>query len=158
MTFDRETVALLLLQHVPRLHFQVEAGPAAFTYRLEREGQWYTACVLVRSSDYWRFRLHLTNPHISMLVCLLHDSCVPMPVQSLGDGYFYTPYETPSWYQLEASRFTSKTAPVLLGQLLCGVQAAYERLQAFTCPRTRSRYLARLHEYSQHKQGRPVQA
>jgi hypothetical protein len=177
---DRDTVALLLIQQAPRLHAHVEAGATPYTYQItlasEPQGQEtasdeigqegetsvefqrYTACVLVRSSDYWRFRLHLTSPHLTMLVCMHHDSCVPMRVLSLGDGHSYSAYTPPDWYSLHTERFTSKTAPVFLGQLLCGVQAAYERLNTLPHIRTRARYLERLHDFSQHKQGRPVQA
>ena len=81
-----------------------------------------------------------------------------MPVQRLSDGYCSPAYTPSDWSQLEADRFPSKTAPVLLGQLFCGVQAADERVHAFNNQRARSHCLPRLHADRQRKQGRPVQA
>jgi hypothetical protein len=156
-TLDRQATAFLLLQQADRFGAKISAGPAPYTFTVSLRGTSYTACVLARSSDYWSFRLHLYAKHVSLLVCAAHDSCVPLPVLSLHTGYLSAPYETPSWYSLDEP-LTKVTSPVFLAQLLCGVQAAYERLERMKTQArsTYYRYLAKIKRHMQMKQGHPI--
>jgi hypothetical protein len=154
MPWNRQDVACLLLRHASRLGVTVEPGPGSYRYRMGLVGETYVGCVLVRSRDYWEKGLQEAAA-LTLLVVRRHDSCVPLSVLDLERGYLYRPYETPPWYSPHA-RLTSKTAPVFWGQLLAGVDEAYQRLSQL--PRsTRARYLARLRALLR-PVGRPLRA
>jgi hypothetical protein len=152
---DRQTVAQLLVIQAPRLGVRVVREIAPGTYELEWQGRRLRVLILQRSHDYWRKRLAMRQAAAWDQLCVAHhDSCVPLPVLDLERGYLYAAYEVPPWYRL-GERLTRRTAPVFLGQLLCGVQAAYEQLVCL--PRgSRSRYQRRLRELVQPMPGRPL--
>ncbi|MBX5458780.1 MAG: hypothetical protein IRZ31_17955 [Thermogemmatispora sp.] len=154
MRQDRQTVAQLLVIQAPRLGLQVVAEQAPGCYLVDWRGRRLRMLMLTRSHDYWLKRLALRQGQWDQLCVVRHDSCVPLPVLDLERGYLYAPYEPPPWYRL-GEQLTRRTAPVFLGQLLCGVQAAWERLGRL--PRgSRARYQRRLQALVQRVPGRPV--
>jgi len=113
---------------------------------------------LVRSSDYWEYRLHLQRGAIDLVVCYRHDSVVPVHVLALEDGRAYEPEDLPGKYttldavKAEHSRYAAK---VLVGALLCGKKAAHDLLLAMP-ESTRRKYEAKMHHYQRRQRGRPL--
>jgi hypothetical protein len=149
---DRAYVKSLFLAHASKAHVSdiVPAGkPYMFTCRLSGYPQ--TACMLVRSSDYWTKRMHLQTHAITLFVVWSHDSCLPYTVLCLEDGREYMPYAC----ALDTSRRTKRTSKAFLGQLLCGVQSAFDALKVMPY-QSRRRYERLLDLYAHRLKGRPL--
>lgn len=160
MLVERSYTMRLLLAQAPALHIRLEALRGGQCVRLSigdtGTAEAYTAWLCERSSDYWTERVHLLDidGHINLVVCLKHDSCLPLRVLALDTGTLYGARNTPAWYTPE-KRTTWTGSAVFLGQLLSGVAEAYQALD--TLPRsTRYRYLARVKSTLKGKRGRPV--
>lgn len=116
---------------------------------------------LVQSSDFWKYRLHLSTkrqPTPGLLVCYRHDSVVPVYVQALEDGRLYDPEDLPGKYTTideVAAQHSASAAKVLLGALLCGKKAAHDILLAMPGS-TRRKYEAKMHHYQRRGRGRPI--
>jgi hypothetical protein len=110
-----------------------------------------TACMLVRSSDFWAKRLHLQQHKVTMFVVWTHDSCLPFTVLCLKDGKIYDPYLC----AVDTSKRTKKTSKAFLGQLLSGVQSAFDVLEKMPHPSKR-RYEILLDEYGHREHARPL--
>jgi len=130
---------------------------APYTFQLsildpDRGLMWtQTALVLVHSSDYWRQRVHLLTHDLTLLIVWKHDSIVPLPVLALNSGHWHSA-RTHTIKRTTRNRYTSW---LLLGELLCGMQSAYDELE--TLPyQTRHRYLKRVHALMHRAKGRPV--
>lgn len=149
---DRTYVKSLFLAHASRTHITdiIPTGkPYQYTCRLNWMPQ--TVCLLVRSSEYWVKRMHLQTHRITLFVVWTHDSCVPYPVLCLEDGREYSAYTC----AVDTSRRTKSTSKAFLGQLLCGVQSAYDTLHAMPY-QSRRRYERLLDEYAHRAKGRPL--
>ncbi|HVB20576.1 MAG TPA: hypothetical protein VNG51_01340 [Ktedonobacteraceae bacterium] len=154
---DRDALVTLLLQQSGPLGLErIEplATGGAYAFVLVLRGQSYHALVLVRSSDYWFKRVHKTVEKTGqtpdLLICWEHDSCCPIDVLALRTG---------DWHPALNSRAVAArnryTARVIVGQLLCGLQAAYDALESYP-EGTRYRYLAKVAELSKRERGRPL--
>lgn len=152
---DRAFVAGLLRAHLDALRGVEIAGPghAALSYRVRIDGRDYYAVCLVKSSDYWYHRLHLTAPGVSLVVCMRHDTVLAIDVLELRTGRHYKPYEEP--VQKPATRNNRYAALIVLGQLLAGDDSAWQRLRDYP-ESTRYRYLASVKRYSKRRQGKPL--
>ena len=157
---QRDTVFQhFLLQQV---HFasiqQVKPLPRGFSFTCTFQGKQVHGVVLVQSSDYWQYRLHLARTPIGLVVCHRHDSLLPVNVLSLEDGREYAPEDLPKKYEtLDAvkTEHSRHAAKVLIGALLCGVAAAHDMLLAMP-ESTRRKYEAKMHRYQRRMRGRPV--
>lgn len=149
---DRQGLAVLLLQQRQALGIEQICLVHGYTFRMMMNGIEEQALVLEKSSDYWQKRIHLQNHRHSLLVVWKHDSCVPLSVLALCNGRYYSPLASK-----EVAVRNRYTAQVLLGQLMCGIQSAYDRLeQADIHPSVKYRYLAKVHALSHRKRGRPL--
>ena len=125
--------------------------PYQFACRLNWQPQ--IACLLVNSSDYWIKRMHLQKHSITLFVVWTHDSCLPYAVLCLKDGKEYRPYTC----AVDTTKRTKRTARAFLGQLLCGVQSAFDTLNAKDMPyQSKRRYERLLDAYAHRTKGRPL--
>jgi hypothetical protein len=164
-TLDRETVLKHFL--VQLAHFAVVKQVAltghgtAFSALLN--GKPVHGVTLVRSSDFWKYRLHLRSKQqspVGLVVCYRHDSVVPVHVLALEDGRDYEPEDLPGKYSsLDAviAEHSRHAAKVMLGALLCGLKSAHDALGDEDMPEsTRRKYEAKMHMYQRRRQGRPL--
>ena len=149
---DREAVLLLFLEQAHKLD-AADIGPrrGAYTLSVLLKERRYAALVLVRSSDYWRKRVHTYQHGLDLLIVYCHESCIPFAVLSLEDGHCYDPYVV-ARQPHPRNRYTSS---ILLGQLLCGVKDAYDALEQMPW-QTKYRYLAQRNALLQRQRGRPL--
>ncbi len=160
-TPKRDALVSLLFQQIGQLPIdRVETDLAGiggcFSFILTIHGKHYRTLILVRSSDYWQRRVHLAlqkqNSTLDLLVVWEHDSCIPCEVLALKTGILHTPFAVTAQSLTIRNRYTSR---ILLGQLLCGVQAGYDTLEKL--PRsTQYRYLAHVATLSKRTRGRPL--
>ncbi len=161
-TPKRDALVSLLFQQIGQLPIErVEAdlqgiGAGGFSFILTINRKHYRTLILVRSSDYWQRRVHLAlqkqHSTLDLLVVWEHDSCIPCEVLALKTGILHTPYAVTAQSLISRNRYTSR---ILLGQLLCGVQAGYDTLEKL--PRsTQYRYLAHVAALSKRTRGRPL--
>jgi hypothetical protein len=148
---DRAGVATMLWQQSDNLDITAIGGtPSPFSFQITRRGYQLYGLVLVRSSDYWTKRVHLAPVRPDLLIVWTHDSCVPVETLSLKTGVLSPAYGCPP-----IEKRNRYTAPVFIGQLLCGLQSAYDALE--TLPEaTKYRYLARVKELTKRPRGRPL--
>lgn len=157
-TPDRDALVTLLLQQSGPLGLErIEplASGGAYSFALVLRSRAYHALVLMRSSDYWFKRVHMTVAETGiqapdLLITWEHDSCLPLDVLSLRSGDWHPAYSSTS-----ITKRNRYTARVLVGQLLCGLQSAYEDLESFP-EGTKYRYLARVASLSKRDRGRPL--
>lgn len=154
---DRDALVTMLLQQSGPLGLErIEplASGGAYSFSLTLRGRSHHALVLVRSSDYWEKRVHMTVMETGnapdLLITWEHDSCCPVAVLSLRSGDWHPAYSSSAI--VKRNRYTAR---VLVGQLLCGLQAAYEALDQFP-EATRYRYLAKVAALSKRERGRPL--
>lgn len=159
-TLDRLTILnhfLVQREHFPHIS-QVSLAGHGLAFSCLLRARPVQAVALVRSSDYWEYRLHLIASTLGLVVCYRHDSVVPCHVLALEDGREYEPENLPGKYtslaevRKERSRHAAK---VFLGALLCGVKAAHDLLLEMP-ESTRRKYEARMHNYQRRRQGRPL--
>ncbi|HVB20592.1 MAG TPA: hypothetical protein VNG51_01420 [Ktedonobacteraceae bacterium] len=157
MTPDRDALVTLLLQQSKPLGLErIEplATGGAYAFSLVLRGRAYRSLFLVRSSDYWEKRVHKTVEKTGqapdLLVCWEHDSCCPVDVLALRTGDWH-----PAYNSRTVSVRNRYTAQVIVGQLLCGLQAAYDDLADYP-EGTKYRYLAKVAELSKRERGRPL--
>ena len=152
---DRVSVAGLFREHLDALRGVEIAGPGntSLSYRVRIDGQERYAVCLVKSSDYWYHRLHLTAPGVSLVVCMRHDTVLAVDVLELRSGRHYKPYEEP--LQKPAARNNRYAALIVVGQLLAGDDSAWQRLKDYP-DSTRYRYLASVKHYSKRRSGKPL--
>jgi|SRR5579859_1578574 len=119
--------------------------------------------VLVRSSDFWEYRLHLARAGApDLIVCFRHDTCLPCPVIELESGHQYRTHEFPRQFGSFEDAYTSKSRAgrlTIVGGLLCGMQAAYDllaQLRAGEKESTARKYEAGMHDYQRRRPGRQV--
>lgn len=153
--WNRAEVDNLLLRYEATLkRIRILApGRASHTWRVEMDAKELYAVSLVRSSDYWKHRLHLTAKHVSMVICVQHDTILPVPCLALLEGWSYEAHKEPRTFQAR-NRYTSY---VVIGALLCGLESWFQGVQALPTG-TKYRYLARIQEYSRRRPGRPLEA
>lgn len=149
---DRTYVKSLFLTHAPKMRI-TNIAPKGVPYQFSCHLNWtqHSTCLLVRSSDYWTKRLHLQTHQITLFVVWEHDSCLPFPLLCLEDGKEYAAYTC----AVDTSRRTKRTSRAFLGQLLCGVQSAFDTLAAMPY-QSRWRYKRLLDEYAHRGRGRPL--
>jgi hypothetical protein len=156
---DRAGVKRLFVEHAEALGASSirRAADAPYTFHLsimdqDRGLMWaQTALVLVRSSDYWQQRIHLLDHDLTLLIVWKHDSIVPLPVLALDSGHWHSA-RTHTRQRTTRNRYT---AWQLLGELLCGMQSAYDELDHISY-QAKHRYLKRVHELMHRAKGRPV--
>ena|SRR5436309_1092741 len=108
-----------------------------------------------RASEYWTERVHLQkwDQPIQIVICSDRDSCLPVPVVDLAHGTYHDEYSIPVWFSPD-KRSTRAGSAVLLGMLLCGMQAAYDIIDDDDFPEpTRYRYLAKMKQLMKRKRG-----
>ncbi len=141
----------MLMQQADNLDITAIAptgSPSSF--HITRYGRQHYGLVLVRSSDYWTKRIHLARMRPDLLIVWTHDSCVPVEVLSLKTGVLSPAYGGPA-----VTKRNRYTASVMIGQLMCGLQSAFDTLE--TLPEaTKYRYLARVKELTKRPRGRPL--
>ena len=153
---NREEVAALFREHAPGLEINIVHACSRVCFDIEIDGAAYRAGVVSSTYDYYTSRLHLLQHDMTLLVVYEHNTYVDLPVLSLEEGYLYAPKERPHWYDPEVPTHTRKSAKVVVGGLLAGVDEAYARLQTMKRT-TRLAYMARLSNYLSLKPGRHVE-
>ncbi len=161
---DRRLTRETVLHHflLQQSHFSsvasVRFASRGFALALSYQGRQVRGVVLVKSSDYWEYRLHLAHNAIGLIVVHRHDSLVPVDVLSLEDGREYAPEDLPQKYtslsdvRNEHSRHAAK---VLTGALLCGVKEAHDILASMP-ESTRRKYELKMSYYQRRQRGRPL--
>jgi hypothetical protein len=167
-TLSRDTVYLHFL--VQAAHYRaikdIQPTGRGYAFSALLNGKPVVGVVLVRSSDFWEYRLHLEDkgnkrqhrPPVGLVVCYRHDSVLPVHVFALEDGRDYDREDLPAKYadfakvRAEHSRHSAK---VFLGGLLCGNKSAHDLLQDMD-ESTRRKYEARMHSYQRRPPGRPL--
>jgi hypothetical protein len=128
-------------------------------YSLIMRGQRYTALVLSSSFQYYELRYHIAKRLPDLVICMQHDTVLPIPVLSMKSSRLAKPCELPGGItNLEKQRHHSKIgSQCLLGAYLCGLKSAQDIIhhKEFS-PRTRRRYLQRARELGRRRPGRPV--
>jgi len=152
---DRVGVSGLFLAHLDALRGIEIAGPGktSLSYQVRIDGQEHYAVCLVKSSDYWYHRLHLTAPCVSLVVCMRHDTVLAVEVLELHTGRHYKAQEEP--LHKPSTRNSRYAALIVVGQLLAGDDSAWQRLKDYP-ESTRYRYLASVKQYSKRRQGKPL--
>ncbi|MBX5459259.1 MAG: hypothetical protein IRZ31_20390 [Thermogemmatispora sp.] len=148
----------LLLRLAPSLQLQVRPAEGGHhRYWIEMDGREWQALTLVRSSDYWRQRLHLqpAGRLLQLIVCERHDSILPLEVLDLTAGRLYDRYTAPLWFEQGRRQRVAGTGMIVLGGLLCGLHEWHEALERFP-PSTRRRYRAELRRLMKRRPGRPL--
>jgi hypothetical protein len=127
-------------------------------YSLVMEGVQYTsAVILLNSFQYYELRYHLAKAKPDLIICLKHDTVVPIPVLSLKAGNFAKPYERPEEItDVAVQRFTKTGSRVLLGMYLSGMRYAQDLIKDMKQVTTKARYLQKAKDLSRRKRGRPV--
>ncbi len=114
--------------------------------------------VLVRSSEFWHYRLHLARFPLDLIVCYRHDTVLPVTVVEIETGKHYTPHEYPHQFTSyeDAYKARSQTGRLtIVGGLLCGVQRAYD-LVATLPESTRRKYENSAHAFQKRRRGRQL--
>ncbi len=153
---ETSIILFMLIEQAERLHIQIVSVLKGRCVTLLLEGEHRCAWLCEKSSEYHdhRVALHDVGRSLSLVVCMKHDSTLPVEVLSIEEGLRYAPYAPPSWYTQEQRR-TRKGNSVFLGQLRCGMGEAWDILN--TLPRsTRNRYKGRLKKMVKGHRGRPV--
>lgn len=152
---DRVAVSGLFQAHIDGLRGVEIAGPGntALSYRVRIDGREHYAVCLVKSSDYWNHRLHLTAPGVSLVVCMRHETVLAQDVLELSTGRHYRPGEEP--LHKPAVRNSRIAAQIILGQLLAGDDSAWQRLKTYP-ESTRYRYLSSVKHYNKRRPGKPL--
>lgn len=149
---DRAYVRSILYAHAGKATItEIQETKRPYVYSCRVSGYPYVACLLARSSDYWKKRMHLQKTDIKLIIVWEHDSCLSLPVLSLENGRLYQPYTC----AVDTTKRTKATSKAFLGQLLCGVQSAYDALQVMHY-QSRRRYERQLEELAHRKKGRPL--
>lgn len=119
----------------------------------------YKAVLLVRSSDWYRYRLNVFGrlEGIQLIVCAIHDSCVDVHVWCVEEAKEYSAGETAielSTLRDPKVRGTKYGSFLLTAALLCSKQEALDILDDDHFPTsTRYRYEAKVREYANLKRG-----
>jgi len=156
---DQTGIARLFVEQAEALGASAlrRAVDAPYTFQLsivdpDRGLLWtQTALILISSSDYWKQRIHLLSHDLTLLIVWKHDSIVPLPVLALDSGHWHSA-RTHTKKRTVRNRYT---AWMLIGELLCGMQSAYDELNQLPY-QTRHRYLKRVHTLMHRAKGRPV--
>ncbi len=115
------------------------------------------AVLLVRSSDWYRYRLNVFGKleGIELIVCATHDSCVDVEVWSVEEAKSYGPGETSislASLRDRKVRGTKYGALLFVAALLCSKQEALEILSDVPIS-TRYRYEQKVRTYANLKRG-----
>ena len=159
-TLERETVFthfLTQLSHFSHIK-EVKMSGHGLAFSCLLNGKSVRAVALVKSSDYWEYRLHLQRPSTTLVVCYRHDSVVPTHVLALEDGRDYEPEDLPGKYASiadVAASLSRHNARIFFGALMCGKKAAHDLLQDMK-ESTRRKYEAKMHKYQRRQRGRPL--
>ena len=127
--------------------------------RQGEEAVTYNAVLLIRSSDWYRYRLNVFGKleGIELIVCAIHDSCVDVQVWSVEDATSYEAGETViplATLRDPKIRGTKYGSLLLTAALLCSKQEARDILNDDTFPvSTRYRYESKVRYYANLKRG-----
>lgn len=148
----------LLLQQQDKLKLTVQAeyGGRLIGVTLAGQSEERMAWLCERSSEYHRQRVRALDVHqvVSLVICRIHDSVLPVPVLELASQRTCTAFQPPHWYRPDM-RATRRGSSVLLGQLMCGVKSGYEQLQHLP-PSTQRRYKRKVKIQARGRRGRPI--
>ncbi|GER88890.1 hypothetical protein KDW_30520 [Dictyobacter vulcani] len=117
------------------------------------------AALLIRSSDWYRYRLNVFGKlaGIESIVCAIHDSCVDIQVWCVEDAKAYEPGETViplTSLRDPKVRGTKYGSLLFTAALLCSKQEALDILNDDSFPiSTRYRYEAKVRYYANLKRG-----
>jgi hypothetical protein len=121
-------------------------------------GQPARGLVLVRSSDFWHYRLHLTRFPLDLIVCYRHDTVLPVTVVEIETGKHYKPHDYPHQFTSYEDAYKARSQAgrlTIVGGLLCGVQRAYD-LVATLPESTRRKYEHSAHAFQKRRRGRQL--
>jgi hypothetical protein len=125
-------------------------------WNVTMNGESYNAVTLFSSFDFYEKRYHLADRVPTLVICIVHDTVLPVAVLSLKAGNFAKPFELPASIEdIEAQRKTKIGSRVLLGMYLSGMRAGQTIVNDLR-PTTRKRYMARAREYGKRLPGMPV--
>jgi len=173
LTLILEAPADYLLRLIPYTLVHRRAEQAVRVDVLWRE-QRYQALILSRSSDWYRFSLHLyAEREIELVIVGTHDSCLLLPVLSFDNllpdsrhgvmsasaiPTLFAPRQTRWSIQdlSDAFRKTEYGHTMLIGGLMCKLPEAYQRLAQIPSRVTRLRITAEVQRLQHRRRGRPV--
>ena len=159
-TLDRRTVLsdFALQWHRLGSFSAVQFAPHGTGFLATYAGQMARGMALVRSSDFWHYRLHLARFSLDLIVCYRHDTVLPVTVVEIETGKHYQPHEYPHQFTSfeDAYQARSQTGRLtIVGGLLCGVQRAYD-LVAVLPESTRRKYENSAHAFQKRRRGRQL--
>jgi hypothetical protein len=140
----------------------VQLAPRGSGFSANYAGQAARGIVLVRSSDFWEYRLHLARTPLDLVVCYRHDTLLPVTVVELETGKHYRPHDYPHQFTSFEQAYQSRSRVgrlIIVGGLLCGVQRAYDLLDALRQAgkeSTRRTYENSAHAYQKRRRGRQL--
>ena len=167
-SLDRATVATDFALHWRRIVglASVTFASRGSSFSCTYQGSQARGIVLVRSSDFWGYRLHLARSPgqspLDLVVCYRHDTVLPTAVIELEMGNQYQPHEFPRQFSSYEQAYKSRSRAgrlTIVGGLLCGVQAAYDLLAALRQAHKESTartYETSAHAYQKRRRGRQV--
>ncbi|HLZ62606.1 MAG TPA: hypothetical protein VKR06_37145 [Ktedonosporobacter sp.] len=147
------------------------------------QGDRYPAIILTRSSDWYRFSLHLyAMGEVQLVIAGTHDSCLLLPVLSFDtllagekkDGTVIVHPDKskaisplPLWYQPEETRWSLRELSdafrkteyghaMLIGGLMCKLPEAYQRLADIPSKDTRLKINREVQRLQHRRPGRPI--
>lgn len=144
---------------------QVMFASRGYAFSCAYKGSAACGIVLVRSSDFWEYRLHLPGKHNApptLVISYRHDTVLPVPVIELETGQQYKAHEFPRQFTSFEDAYASKSRAgrlTVVGGLLCGMQAAYDLLAALRADEKEStarKYESNAHLYQKRRPGRQV--
>jgi hypothetical protein len=122
-------------------------------------GVQFRAVLLVRSSDWYHYRLNVFGKleGIELIVCATHDACVDLQVWSVEEARIYEPGETAiplAKLKDRKVRGTKYGSLLFVSALLCSKQEALDILADDDFPEsTRYRYESKVRYYANLKRG-----
>jgi hypothetical protein len=125
-------------------------------YAVVMNEEHYNAVVLASSFQFYTLRYHIAQSRPTLVICYVHDTCLPVPTLSLRAGNLAQIHELPETISdIEAQRNRPFGSQVLLGMYLCGLRSG-QRIVSELPPTTRKRYLQRVKMLGKRKRGKPV--
>src|SRR5271169_1913947 len=96
-------------------------------YDVVMQGKRYNAVVLFSSFEFYTRRYHLADVQPNLCVCMVHDTVLPIPVQSMLKSNRAEPYDLPeAIVDIDKQRKGKTGNQVLVGQYILGVHHAVD--------------------------------
>ena len=159
-SLDRMTVLTVFALQWHRLgsFSSVQLSPRGSSFVATYAGQLARGMALVRSSDFWQYRLHLARVPLDLVVCYRHDTVLPVTVVEIETGKHYTPHEYPHQFTSYEDAYKARSRAgrlTIVGGLICGVQRAYDLVAALP-ESTRRKYENSAHDFQKRRRGRQL--